>query len=70
MNGKTAKKIRKMIYNGEKEEPVKDRGYIELFGGQFVSTDNRRKYKIAKKAYKHFKRTGRILDEVKYNEET
>lgn len=62
MNGKKAKKIRKAIYQGEKEEPVQDRGYTELFGGMFVSTGNRRKYKIAKRIYKEFKTIGETLE--------
>jgi len=67
MNGKTAKKLRKIIYGKEKEEPVQDRGYIEIFGGQLVSTDNRRKYKQIKKVYKHYKRIGRTLEVINAN---
>ena len=69
MNSGTAKKLRKSVYKGEKEEPVQDRGYVELFGGTLVSTGNRRIYKQLKKEYKHFKQTGRVLNEVKSNEE-
>jgi len=57
MRAKVAKAIRKSIYQGEKEEPIKDRGYIEIFGGTFVSTEKRRKYKLAKKKYKELKRS-------------
>jgi len=62
MNGRTAKKIRKATYKGEKEEPCNERGYTELFGGVIVSTGNRRKYKIAKKIYKEFKAIGDTLE--------
>ena len=60
MNGRVAKKIRKEIYGNEKEEPVIHRGYTEVFGGTYVSTDKRRLYLKAKKAYKEFKRTGQL----------
>jgi hypothetical protein len=60
MRQKVAKSIRKAIYRGEKEESVKDRGYIEIFGGTFVSTEKRRKYKLAKKEYKYLKRSGKL----------
>jgi hypothetical protein len=60
MNGRVAKKIRKEIYGNEKEEPVNYRGYTEVFGGTFVSTNERRLYLKAKKAYKEFKKTGKL----------
>lgn len=60
MRAKVAKAIRKSIYQGEKEEPVKDRGYIEVFGGTFLSTEKRRKYTLAKKEYKHLKHSGKL----------
>jgi len=68
MNGKVAKKIRKIVYQGEKEEPVNYRGYVEQFGGVFVSTGKRRKYQAAKKDYKHFKKFGQVTFEDKENE--
>lgn len=60
MNGKKAKAIRKVIYKGNKEESVHDRGYTELFGGIFISTGDRRKYKLAKKIYKNTKQITEI----------
>ena len=56
MNNKVAKKIRKAIYNKEKEEPTHDRGYTELFGGIIVVAGKRSLYKKAKKEYMHMKR--------------
>lgn len=60
MNGKTAKKIRRAIYQGEKEEPCNERGYTELFGGIIVSTGKRRLYLAAKKDYKRLKKLGKV----------
>ena len=60
MNGRVAKKIRKEIYGNEKEEPIQHRAYVEQFGGALVSTEKRRLYIKAKKAYKEFKRTGNL----------
>jgi len=51
MNGKKAKKIRKLIYGKEKES-VQDRAYTELLGGTFVAVEERRAYKDAKKKFK------------------
>jgi len=70
MNGKVAKKIRKLVYQGEKEEPVQDRGYIEQFGGIFVCTGKRREYQAAKKDYKHFKNLGQVTFKGREDEKT
>ena len=56
MNSKIAKKLRKAIYKGEKEEPVHDRGYVELLGGTLLVTGNRRLYQQMKSEYTRTKR--------------
>lgn len=60
MNGKRAKQIRKVVYQGEKEEPVHERGYSELFGGTIVSTGTRAEYQRIKKDYKRLRQQGKV----------